>query len=219
MRYESLLELPLFQGMSRNDMDEVVSKTKFGFVKFAAGRHVVSEGAPCIHLYFLMSGTLKATARADDHSYSLDEELCAPDVLQPERIFGLSQRFTHTFTAATPCSFMRIDKKEVLRLSQTYEIFRFNLLNMVCTQSQKLMRQPWRPQPATIRLKVLRFAETHSLRPSGSKTLHIKMETLARLIGESRLNLSHELNAMNTEGLITLTRSNIHIPALEKLRE
>lgn len=218
MLYDSLLELPLFQGMSRNDLDEVVSKTKFGFVKYATGKHVVREDEPCTHLYFLMSGTLTATAHADDHSYTLDEELRAPDLLQPEHIFGLHQRFTHTFTTATPCSLMRIDKAEVLRLAQSYEIFRLNLLNIVCTQSQKLMRHPWRPQPPTIRQKVTAFVETHSLRPTGRKKLHIKMETLARLIGESRLNLSRELNAMHQENLIVLSRSTINFPALERLR-
>ena len=217
MLYDTLLALPLFQGMSRSDLDEVVSKTKFGFVKFAAGKTVVSEGEPCRHLYFMVSGKTEAVATADDHGYMLSEQLSAPDVLQPERIFGLTQRYTRTFNTLTPSSFIRLDKSEVLRLSQTYEIFRLNLLNIVCTQSQKLMRQPWRIQPQTIRQKIVRFAETHSLRPSGTKTIHITMETLARIIGESRLNLSRELNTMNAEGLIVLSRSCITIPALEKL--
>ena len=43
------------------------------------------------------------------------------------------------------------------------------------------------------------------------------MEDFARLIAESRLNLSRELNKMNNEGIILLTRGEIHIPALESI--
>jgi hypothetical protein len=55
------------------------------------------------------------------------------------------------------------------------------------------------------------------MRPAGEKTLNIKMETLATLIAESRLNVSRELNAMQQEGLISITRGIIRVPALEKL--
>lgn len=219
MLYDSLLELPLFQGMSRSDLDEAVSKTKFGFAKYAAHKTVVSEGQTLTCLYFLISGTLEAHACADNNSYSLTEHIVSPSVLQPERIFGLTQRYTHTFTSLTPCSFLRLEKAEVLRLAQTYEIFRLNLLNIVSTQSQKLTRLPWRTPPQTIRQKVVRFVEDRSIRPTGTKTLNIKMETLAVLIGESRLNLSRCLNEMHAEGIIHISRAIITIPSLEKLHE
>ena len=34
---EILLSLPLFQGLGRRDMDELLSKTKFHFQKFVVG--------------------------------------------------------------------------------------------------------------------------------------------------------------------------------------
>jgi predicted transcriptional regulator len=55
------------------------------------------------------------------------------------------------------------------------------------------------------------------MRPAGEKTLYIKMETLASLIAESRLNVSRELKKMHHDGLIQLTRGMIHVPALEQL--
>ena len=48
------------------------------------------------------------------------------------------------------------------------------------------------------------------------RSLYIKMEQLGREINESRLNISRELNAMNDEGIITLRRSEICFPALER---
>lgn len=215
--FEKLLMLPLFQGMSSTDLTSVAGKTKFAFHRVAKGKKVVSEGDQCQNLFFLLEGSLQVTSWADDNSYSMVEEMTAPDVIQPERIFGLTQRYTKTFTALTECRLIGISKAEVLRLSEEHMIFQLNLLNIISTQSQRITHQPWRVRPQGIRNKIIRFVETHSMRPAGEKTLYIKMETLATLIAESRLNVSKELNAMHQEGLINITRGIIHIPALEKL--
>lgn len=215
--FEKLLMLPLFQGMSSTDLTSVAGKTKFAFHRVAKGKKVVSEGDQCQNLFFLLEGSLQVTSWADDNSYSMVEEMTAPDVIQPERIFGLTQRYTKTFTALTECRLIGISKAEVLRLSEEHMIFQLNLLNIISTQSQRITHQPWRVRPQGIRNKIIRFVETHSMRPAGEKTLYIKMETLATLIAESRLNVSKELNAMHQEGLINITRGIIHIPALEEL--
>ena len=215
--FEKLLMLPLFQGMSSSEITSVAGKTKFAFHRVAKGKKVVSEGDPCQNLLFLLEGSLQVTSRADDNSYSMVEELAAPDVIQPERIFGLTQRYSKTFVALTECRLVSVSKAEMLRLSEEHMIFQLNLLNIISTQSQRITHQPWRVHPQGIRNKIIRFVETHSMRPAGEKTLYIKMETLATLIAESRLNVSRELNAMQHEGLISITRGIIRVPALEKL--
>ena len=216
---EQLLETPLMQGMNRADLDEVVAQTKFGFMKVAQGQEVVVEDSACTHLYLLFSGTLSVESYADDRSYCIIEEMTAPNILQPECIFGMTQRYTKTFRAVTECRFIRLEKSEVLRLSTTYEIFRINLLNIVCTQSQRALRIPWRVPVQGIRNKVARFVELHSIRPAGRKEVVVRMEDLARMIGESRLNLSRELNRLHEEGFIELTRGRFVVHALEKLRD
>ncbi len=215
--HERLLELPLFQGMSRNDIKQVVTSTRFKHISYAEGKVIVSEGDICDRLLFLIDGIIDATGRADDNGYSITERLYAPGILQPERIFGLTQRFTRTFMAAGNCRFISLDKIDALALADSYEIFRLNLLNIVCTKSQRLTRYPWRIQPKDIRSKIVRFIEARSLRPAGEKTMTITMERLGLELGESRLNVSRELNAMDNEGAISLRRGRIHIAALERL--
>lgn len=214
---EHLLELPLFQGMSRNDLEQIVSETKFRQLSCTKGKTFVHEGDACSRLYFLVKGSVTTTCHADDKSYSITETLTAPNILQPERIFGLTQRFTRTFTAKSNCELICIGKKEIMLLSDKYEIFRLNLLNIICTQSQRSNRQLWKPKLKDIRHKIIRFIESRSLRPAGEKTITIKMERLAYEISESRLNVSRELNAMQSEGLISLKRGEICVHAFEKM--
>lgn len=215
--HERLLELPLFQGMSRNDLEQVISNTKFRQLSYTENKTVINEGDACSKLYFLLEGSVSSTGNADDKGYSITETFSAPDILQPERIFGLTQRYTRTFKTMTKCTFICLGKMEALILSDNYEIFRLNLLNIICTQSQRLTRFPWRTKPKDIRHKIARFVETRCMRPVSEKTMRIKMERLSNEIGESRLNVSRELNRMKNEGIISLKRGEIHIKALEKL--
>lgn len=212
-----LIGLPLFQGMSLADLEEATTTTRFRHITYPKGKTIVSEGDACSRLFFLVKGTASATGRADDNGYEITETFSAPDILQPERIFGLTQRHTRTFRTVTDCDLISLDKLDTFRLADRYEIFRLNLLNTVCTQSQRLARNPWRTCPKDIRHKIARFIETRCFRPAGGKTVRIKMQRLAEEIGESRLNVSHTLNRLAEEGVISLKRGEIHVFALENI--
>ena len=215
--YDKLLQFPLFQGMSRDDLELVAGHTRFGFVKVSQGKPVVKEGVPCTHLYFLINGSIRVESRSDDRSYSVVEQMQAPFILQPEVIFGYQQFYTQTIVAQTDTNFITIEKDEVVRLSEDFLVFRLNLLNIFATQTQKLSRQPWRRYPQTLRERLVRFFVQHCVYPAGSKTFYILMNQLAGELNDSRLNVSKVLNEMQAEGLIVLHRGRIEIPLLERV--
>jgi DNA-binding transcriptional ArsR family regulator len=215
--YSSLQQLPLFQGMSSSDLTNVIAHTKFGFIKVAKDKMAIKEGEICTNLVFLLNGTLKVESVSDDHSYKITEILDAPSILQPERLFGLNQRYTRTFIAETDVNFMMLDKSEAMKLTNDFIIFKLNLLNILSTQTQKITHISFRKCPADIRQRIIRFIEDRCMRPAGEKEILIHMESLAEEINESRLNVSKVLNSLNDEKLIELHRGGIFIPALEKL--
>ena len=99
--YDKLLELPLFIGISTDELSDIVGQTKFGFHKLIADKPLVSMDDKCTQLFFLMNGTLRVISHADNHRYRIEEELSAPAVIQPEHFFGLMQRYTKDFIAQT----------------------------------------------------------------------------------------------------------------------
>lgn len=215
--YDKLLQFPLFQGLSRSDLMQIVTHTKLDFRKFAAGKRIVKEGEVCNRLFFIINGTLTAETVADDHSYTFTEELSAPHIIQPESLFGLSQRYRCTYRARTDINVITIDKKEIMNLSDSLIVFRLNILNIYATQTQKLLRMPWARCPHTLRGRIVRFFLTHCQHPAGRKTIHIYMERLACEMNDSRLDVSRALNAIQADGLIELSRGRIVIPSLERL--
>ena len=162
--YDRLLQFPLFQGMSRDDLEIVAGHTRFGFQKVAAGREVIHAGDPCTHLYFLINGTLKIETFSDDSRYSVIEQMSSPYILQQESIFGYYQRYTHNFIALTDVNFLTLDKEEVVRLSEDFLVFRLNLMNHLATQSQKLIQSLWRRSPKTLQERISRFFFQHARR-------------------------------------------------------
>lgn len=215
--YDQLLQFPLFQGMSHDDLAKVAGHTKFDFMKMASGRNVVAADEPCTQFIFLLSGTMDTITYSDDRSYYVTEQTAAPSMLQPETIFGYHQRYTHTYKTTSDCSFVTISKDEVLRLSEEFLVFRLNILNIFATQTQKLSAQLWRHHPETLAERIVRFFVQHCTYPAGPKTFHILMTQLANEIGDSRLDVSRALNQLQRNGLLQLHRGRIEIPQMERL--
>lgn len=215
--YDSLLRFPLFQGLSRAELLQLAGQTKFGFMKLAGDKTVVREGEPCHQLLFLVSGSLSVSTVSDDRRYTVIEQLSAPWLLQPESLFGAHPQYASSIVTLTESHFITLSKDEVLRMLDDFLIIRLNLLNLLATQSQRRGRWPWRKAPADLHQRIVRFFLDHCIYPAGSKEFRILMTQLAQEVGDSRLDVSHVLNAMQDESLLRLRRGIIEIPSLERL--
>lgn len=214
--FDILLRLPLFQGMSRDDLTEVIAHTKLEFVKVQTHHVIAKEGDRCDQLTFILNGNVTVVTTLNTHS-SFTETLHSPIVLQPERLFGLHQQYTHTFMAATPCQMLIIQKQDIMKLASTYPIFQINLLNILSTKVQKMENRQWMTTPVSLRKRLVNFFVSRCLYPAGEKNFKIRMTDLAHELNCSRLDISKCLNAMQEEQLLILSRGRITIPHLEHL--
>ncbi len=215
--YEKLLSLPLFMGMGSEEMSEIIGQTRFGFFKVPAGETAIHEGDACTRLVILLHGSVAAMHQADDHGYTVIEQLSAPVLIEPFQLFGLHPHYVRTYNAIADSGFVTLGKDEVMALFDRYLVFRLNWLNLLTTTSQKLAHGPWRVPLSTLRQRIARFVVDHCLRPAGRKEIHIRMLRLADELHESRLHVSQALHSLQADGLLTLSRSRITIPALEDL--
>jgi CRP-like cAMP-binding protein len=215
--YDTLLQLPLLQGLGKNDLTNILAKVKFHFRKYEPGQAIVKQGSPCRELFFLINGDVKATFADERYHFSIQEIFSNPLVIEPYSLFGMHTDYTATYEAHTAVDVICIDKSYVVDELNNYEIFRFNFLNLISNRAQVAYTKLWDYRVGDIRKKITDFVALRVRRTEGEKRLHIKMEDLALLIDESRLNVSRELNAMQREGLVTLGRKEITIPDLKKL--
>jgi CRP-like cAMP-binding protein len=215
--YDQLQQFTLFQGMSRSELLQMAGNTRFGFQKMAAGEWVMREGDTCQQLFFLISGTVSLSTRADDHSYTFVEELAAPWLLQPEAIFSPQLRYRSNVVTLSECHFITLTKDELLRLLDDFLIFRLNLLNTFSASTQRAWQKHWRRCPRTLEERIIRFFTDHAVYPAGKKEVHILMRQLAVEVADTRLNVSQVLNQLEDRHLLQLHRGRIVIPSLEQL--
>ena len=126
--YERLLSLPLFLGMSQDDLHEVAAHTPLAFSTYDGGTTIVPIDAPCEGLIFLIQGEAESHIESDDRQWSLDEQVMAPYIHQPEHLFGWHQRYTRSLRAKGTCHVLRIKKADIDHLVRQFQTIRFNRL-------------------------------------------------------------------------------------------
>ena len=215
--YDTLLSLPLFQGMSQADFNSLLQKIRLDFVRYEEGSTSISSGQTCKSFAFLINGTVESSRDGMDGNLTFMEQIDAPCLIEPYSMFGRVGSYQRTYSAVTPCSFLMVDKQYIYTELGKYNICRMNLLNILSGRVQQLDSHVWALQGDTLRGRIIRFIKGLSDIQTGTKKLCIKMNDLATLMDATRLNVSRELNALEAEGLITLRRKEILIPALENL--
>ena len=215
--FDRLLEVPLFQGISRGEFMEIVGKYRLGFHRKKNASIIVRQDDVCGSLVFVLGGEFCQEHESDDHGFSVWEWGTAPAVIQPERLFGLHNRYGWTVKAASHVQLLEIDKHSVVEILSQFEIFRLNFLNLVSTQTQYGQRRLWKSLPESPEKRFARFVADRCLRPAGHKTLRIGMIRLADELGVTRLTVSKMLRALENDGLLSVGRQQIDIPSLEQL--
>lgn len=229
MKWDTLASLPLFMGMSQEELGGIMTQFRIDFKKFEAGKTIVKRGDPCGKLVIVGSGDILCQARSDDGAYSMEEVLSAPVMMQTNGIFGRFQVYTHTVKAVTPVSTLTFEKEEIQKLLASSLIFRLNLAGILSTKLQKSEQRLWEQQYIphgftnddkdldALQHRIKEFLRQRCLTPVGTKTFFIKMSTLGTILGKRRQEISIALNGMQEQGLVKLSRGKIVVPQMQRI--
>ena len=215
--FERLLQLPLFQGMTVQEVSDVMSHVRLDFANYHQGDEIVMQGESCKKLIYIISGEVMAEYRNTNLQFILTESLPDLKVIEPYNLFGMYQTYSRTYTFATDGSTLAIDKHVMLNQLMTSNIVKINLMNIACNKYQQTLRLLCNFPDDSVRHKIIKFVLSHSIVPKGRKDVQIKMTDLANIIHETRLNVSIALNEMEEQGLITMQRGSFIIHDLQTL--
>lgn len=214
--FNTLLKLPLFQGLSQEDFTNILGRVKLHFIKYSAGEIIVKNDTPCNELIFLLKGEVDIATTSANELFTYIEAVKTPYLIEPEALFGMNPHFKATYTARTDVSVMSVNKMYVIKELLKYEVFRLNYVNSVSNRAQSLYSQLWKTPATGTESKVIHFFLTYAEKLEGEKTIIIKMEDLAEILDDTRLNVSKTLNDLQSRGLIELRRKIIYIPEIAK---
>ena len=214
---DTFTALPLFQGFGKSELTQFYKSVPHRFVRYVKGENIAEQDHPCQQLILALRGTIETHTRSDNNRFTFREKLLPPAALQPEALYGIAPRYTHTYTAQTDARVLIIPKEGVTLLFSRFEVFRLNMINLLCTYVYRQGRWLWHNLSGDTEKRIVNFIHSRSVYPAGEKILEISMEDLGLQINEPRMNVSRALNRLQKENLVLLKRRKIIIPALEKL--
>ncbi len=215
--YENLLRLPYFQGMSKDEITAILDKVTIEFFNHSDGETICSRGDECDKFIIVTKGEVSASVTAPDGSYSLTEDIQAPLAVEPYSLFGHDTTYKRSYTAKGNCTTLVIDKRYLFSEFTKYQIFTINLLNLISRRAQMQSYAIWNYTPTSIKGRIAQFIGMRCNDINGTKRVQIKMERLASILCETRLNISKALNELQDEGYIELHRKEIIVPSLKRL--
>lgn len=215
--FDTLLQLPLFQGLCHEDFTSILDKVKLHFFKHKAGEVIIENGSPCKQLCFLLKGEISIITTSKEGTYTVIEQMEAPYLIEPYSLFGMSTTYASSYVAYKEAHTVNISKDFVLSDLFRYEIFRLNYMNIISNRAQNLYARLWEEPTPDLKSKIIRFLLSHCEKPQGKKIFKAKMDDLARCLDDTRLNTSKALNELQDYGLIELHRKEILIPDAQKL--
>ena len=206
--YLRVTALPLLQGISAEDILHMQERGALRIVSMEPEEgDIIQHGQHCRTLTMLMEGTLSCATNGED--WTLVEEIHAPAIIEEEAMWSLSQTYNHTYCPKSEGHLLVIARRHMMQTMLHNDIFRINLLTRMSTRLERNYHSGQLPPPDSIAQKIVRFVQDISCTTTCPKRLRIKMTTLARIMGETRLQVSKALRQMEAEGQVTLAREQI----------
>lgn len=200
--YEILMGLPLFNGVSRERMIEIVGTTKFHFLKYLPGETIVNAGDECTHIKFIISGSARVSITNNDGRFTVAQTLEAPDVIAPEFLFGLSTKYPCSAVAIDAVGILQIEKADYLRILNTDRVFLYNLLNTLSMKAQKGVDGILALTTGALDERLAYWIIALTQRSGKDITMTCKTRDLYALFGVQRTSFMATLDAMKEKGYL-----------------
>ena len=135
--YDVMLQLPIFQGLSKIQLDGIVEKIPFDFCQFAPGQTILEMGDICDNVQFLLNGTVQQITSTYGGRIRILQNFEGPHTLPFYYLFGAETRSISQLVAIDQVGLMRVDKSSFLHMLQQNNVMLVNVMNMLSTNAQK----------------------------------------------------------------------------------
>ncbi len=178
--YEVIMDLPLFKGVSKNQVSSFLEKTNIGFCNYQSGDVVIRDGEEVSMVKFVISGFVKIVRKLDTLPIMIEETCGVGTVLGGDRLFGISTGYPYEVVSVGKSSIMQFSKEQYLALLHNDRIYMLNFLNYLSLRAQRPVDalSNYTMGDLRSRLSVLISVMTHH--SSRDITLSMTDETLAK---------------------------------------
>ncbi len=216
--FEKLQCLPLLMGLSINDLMDIVEQVKFEFKKYQEGDIIASQGDKCDKIIYVLNGDLCALKRDTRREFMICEYFNKLYyIIEPQNVWGMNQRYERTYSFTSDGSTCVIDKQQMNFLLSRYEIIKTNFISLICSRIQSATYILSQSIPNSTEQRIVFFMKNNKVFLKGRTEIKVKMQKLANIVSDTRLNVSKVLNLWQNNGLAHIKRGVVIIPDDTKL--
>ena len=209
--FDTLLELPLFKGVSREKIADIVGKVKFHFLKYPEDTVFLRPGDVTEHLFFVLSGKVTLTIASEDNRFSVGQTLAGPDVIMPDFLFGMATTYPCTGVTIEPTSILQIEKSDFLKILSMDSVVLLNYLNTLSTNSQKSLSGIVALSDGNIETRIAFWIIALTQPTATDISLQCRQRDLSGVFGVQRSALVNALDRMKNAGLVDYEPGTIKI--------
>lgn len=209
--FDTLLGLPLFQGVTRERIAEVVGKARFHFLKYSPGEVILKPGQHISHLRFILSGKVTSTVSDSEGCLTVAQTIVGPDVILPDFLYGLVTHSPCTVTSITSSSVLQLEKADFLKILSMDEVFLINYLNNLSLEAQQSYRAAIQPESGTVEFRLAEKIVSLTQKTARNIVVTATLDGLCRILDTDPMTLQHALKALKTKGLINFDEHKIEV--------
>jgi len=217
MDYSILSHSPLFNNLSSENINKVLTKVPYRIRKFKTGSMIAQSGELVTLLMLVLSGSVKGEMVDIAGRVIKIEEVPASGALAAAFLFGNRNRFPVNAIAVADTELLTIEKPDFLKLLKENDTILINFLDMISNRSQFLSEKIKFLNFKTIKGKLAQFILQRTGREKWSFVLEMTQNDLADFFGVARPSVARALGEMEDEGLIEARGKNIRVLDPDKL--
>ena len=134
--YDSLLQIPLFKGLSIETFNEIIEKYKFEFLSYDKGSAIITAGEECNCFKFVISGSVRSEFINEKIKIKLYETISAPNDIISNYALGNNVFPVSVFAEDDNTGILVVDKQDFLSIMQEQRVVMLNYLILLSRKSQ-----------------------------------------------------------------------------------
>lgn len=135
--YETIMDLPLFKGVSKDHVSMFLEKTNLHFENFKADDIIVKPGEMVTGLKYVIKGSVATIYINDIDGMRVSSVSSIGTVIGAGRLFGRHPRSRCTIKALSQTSIMEFSKEQYVNLLNSDPIYLLNFFNYLSLHCQR----------------------------------------------------------------------------------
>lgn len=208
--YEKVLSLPIFRGVTPEQITQFVEKTHLSFQTFSDAERVISSGLQCRTVKCLMSGSLRIKYPLFEGALTVIHTVEAPACIGIDRLFGLDTRYPFSAQANDSAGMMEFPKAIYMNMLHTNQILMMNYLNYLAYFAQLGPMSLRDVSKMSVKEIIGMILQLTTRRNSSNIELKIHGSSLYQLFGDGSERVKPELDALIEQGLMVQIKENLY---------